>query len=87
MAVSAGLPLRWSLMGGKILGVLLIMGHDGMLPGDIAIVSTYSHHFMLTGFPAGPQVHTLEGNTGKQMIRRSQRDIASIVGYYRTVPL
>ena len=88
LAVSAGLrSFQWTLQGGKILGPQLVMGNKDMLPGDIAIIAAYSHHFMLTGFPAAGRVRTLEGNTTGQLIRHSERDVASIVGFYRTVPL
>ena len=88
LAVSAGLrSFKWTLLGGKMLGAPLIMGNKDMLPGDIAIIAAHSHHFMLTGFPTAGRVHTLEGNTTGQLIRHSERDVASIVGFYRTVPL
>jgi hypothetical protein len=88
VAVSAGFTaFKWTLHGGKIIGPQLIMGHKDMLPGDIGIVASFSHHFLITGFPAGGRVRTLEGNTTGQMIRHSERNLADIVAFYRTVPL
>lgn len=87
VAVSAGLPFRWTLHGGKIIGPQLLWGHKDLLPGDIAVISQYSHHFLITGFPTGNKVKTLEGNTTGQLIRESERVLDSIVGFYRTVPL
>jgi hypothetical protein len=88
VAVSAGLTsFRWTLHGGKIIGPQLIMGHQDMLPGDIAIISQFSHHFLITGFPNAGRVKTLEGNTTGQLIRASERQLSTIVGFYRTVPL
>ena len=88
VAVSAGLTaFRWTLNGGRILGPRLIMGNRDLLPGDIAIIAAYSHHFLITGFPDNGTVRTLEGNTTGEMIKPSQRRLAQITAYYRTVPL
>lgn len=87
VAIAAGLPFRWTLHGGKIIGPQLLFGHKDLLPGDIAIISQYSHHFLVTSFPAGDKVKTLEGNTNGQLIRESERPLSSIVAFYRTVPL
>jgi hypothetical protein len=88
VAVSAGLTqCRWSLMGGSLLGVQKIMGHQDLLPGDIGVIAAYSHHFLITGFPNAGKVRTLEGNTPRQWIRASERSVSEIVAYFRTVPL
>jgi hypothetical protein len=88
VAISAGLrSFRWTLHGGKIIGPQLVMGNKDLLPGDIAIISQFSHHFVLTGFPSAGKVATLEGNTTGQLIRESERPLSSIVAFYRTVPL
>lgn len=84
---NTGLNARWTLHGGKIIGPQLIMGNKDMLPGDIAIIAEYSHHFLLTGFVSGGRVKTLEGNTSGQLVRPSERAASQIVGFYRTVPL
>jgi hypothetical protein len=88
LAVGAGfLNFRWSLMGGNLLGPPKVWGHQDILPGDIAVIAAYSHHFFVTSFPAGGKVQTLEGNTSGQMIRRSEKKLGDIVAFFRTVPL
>jgi hypothetical protein len=88
VAVSAGFgAFRWTLNGGRLLGPRLIMGHRDILPGDIAIIAQHNHHFLVTSFPDGGKLRTLEGNTTGQLIRRSEKKLADIVGFYRTVPL
>jgi len=85
VARNAGLnSIRWTLLGGNILGVQVqkVWGNAGIQAGDIAIISSYSHHFIVTDVSSDPY-STVEGNTPGQSIRTRTRAASEIVAYYR----
>ena len=76
--------LRWTLLGGNILGteVRKVWGNSGLQPGDIAIISAHNHHFIVTDVDSG-QIWTVEGNTEGQAIRTRTRSVSEVVAYYQ----
>lgn len=82
--VEAGLTLaNWTLLGGRIKNIPYVSGHNGMQPGDIALISSGNHHFIITDID-GDTMTTVEGNTIGQLIRTRTRKVTEPYGYYRT---
>src|SRR5262245_15960944 len=79
----AGLTIpTWTLLGGKIKHLQVVWGNNGMQPGDIAMITTGNHHFIVTDIQ-GTSMTTVEGNTMGQLIRTRTRKITEPYGYYR----
>jgi hypothetical protein len=89
IARNAGLVrLKWTLLGGKILGLKKVWGNSGIQPGDIAIIPHASHHFIVTGIwsededPDSPHSFlTVEGNTSGQRTKSGKRKPSEIIAY------
>jgi len=86
--VEAGVGCRWTLFGGTIkstsgVGVTKVWGHSGIKPGDIAIISKASHHFIITDV-RGSTVDSIDGNSTGNMIRTCRsKPLSDIIAYYR----
>ncbi len=82
---NAGLSTaRWTLYGGKIKNLALIWGNDGMQPGDVAMIQSGNHHFIVTDIDYSTNtMHTVEGNTSGQFIRARTRLTTEPYAYYR----
>jgi hypothetical protein len=79
----AGLTIpTWTLLGGKIKHLQVVMGYKGLQPGDIAMIASGNHHFIVTDID-GDSMSTVEGNTIGQNIRARTRKITEPYGYYR----
>ena len=96
----AGVDVRWTLLGGKIVGVKAnqvryVPGSQGMQPGDVAMIPKANHHFIITAADYGSNsIDTVDGNTSGQMIRSLSKSIKysgseasakSVYGYYRVL--
>lgn len=86
--VEAGLGCRWTLLGGTIknktgVGITKVWGRTGIRPGDIAIISKASHHFIITDV-RGTTVDSIDGNSTGNMIRTiKNKPVSDIIAYYR----
>jgi hypothetical protein len=96
----AGVDAKWNIDGGKLhgKGVSYRPGAGGMRPGDVAVIPSYSHHFIVIEADyTNNKVWTVEGNTpGQQIITSSRRKVwyakgdpraaaQTIHGYYQIV--
>ena len=96
----AGLNVRWTLLGGKIVGksanqVKYVPGNQGLRPGDVAMIPKANHHFIVTGVDYGSNtLWSVDGNTSGQMIRSLTKQVKyssqeaatkTIYGYYRVL--
>jgi hypothetical protein len=92
----AGVKARWTLLTGKIVGdgVTKLPGHRNIVPGDIAIINSGDHHFIVTDIDyASNTLQSVDGNAGWQYIRnvKSKKiqysgphaSTKSIVAFYR----
>lgn len=73
---------RWTLLGGKIKNLPIVMGHSGLQAGDIAMITSGNHHFIVTSID-GDTMTTVEGNTLGQYIRERTRKVSEPYAYYR----
>jgi hypothetical protein len=75
---------RWTLLGGKIKNIELVLGNKGLQPGDIAMITSGNHHFIVTSLSEdGTSMSTVEGNTLGQYIRARTRKTSEPYAYYR----
>jgi hypothetical protein len=81
----AGLTIpRWTLLGGKIKNLELVWGNAGLEPGDIAMITSGNHHFIVTAVDGSAKtLSTVEGNTLGQYIRARTRKTSEPYAYYR----
>ncbi len=80
-----GLTLpQWTLYGGKIKNLEIVWGNGGIRPGDIAMIQSGNHHFIVTDVDySSKTMHTVEGNTANQFIRARTRSTIEPYAYYR----
>lgn len=80
----AGLStVRWTLYGGKMLNIEYRNGNKNMQPGDVAMIVSGNHHFIVTDIDySSGTMHTVEGNTSGQLIRNRTRKTSEPYGYY-----
>jgi hypothetical protein len=80
----AGLSaVRWTLYGGKMLNIEYRNGNKNMAPGDVAIIVSGNHHFIVTDIDySSNSMSTVEGNTSGQYIRARTRKTSEPYGYY-----
>ena len=94
--VSAGVDVRWSLVSGRPEGpgVRVVYGSMGIAPGDIAIMKSGNHHYVVTDIDYEKNlIWSVDGNSGEQRIRKRERNIKfpkqrermSVYAYYRVV--
>ncbi len=74
---------QWTLLGGKIKNLELVWGNSGIQPGDIALITSGNHHFIVTSINADGTMTTTEGNTLGQYIRDRSRKTSEPYAYYR----
>lgn len=82
----AGLnTVRWTLYGGKMKNIQLVWGSSGMQRGDVAIIKSADHHFIVTDVNySTKKMDTVEGNTSGQYIRAiTTRQPTEPYAYYR----
>lgn len=59
-------------------------GHDGMMPGDVALIRSHNHHFIVTEIDYSKEtMRTVEGNKLGQYIQVCIRRPNEVYGYYR----
>ncbi|HEX3695774.1 MAG TPA: hypothetical protein VH374_10325 [Polyangia bacterium] len=91
-----GLDASWTLMGGKMRpssDVKLVWGNQGMQPGDVALIASASHHFIVVDVDYNKNtIHSVDGNQAWQTIKeltsrkvRYPRESQQLqpYGYYR----
>lgn len=75
---------KWTLYGGKIKNIQIVWGNSGMQPGDLAMITSGNHHFIVTDVDYSTKtMHTVEGNTSGQFIRARTRKTTEPYAYYR----
>lgn len=74
---------RKASAGWGIGGLRLVMGHQGIKPGDIAYFRGNAQHQGVVERVLGRKIHTIDGNQDCQQVGRKVSDIRSVAGYYR----